>query len=245
MQPSVETERRASPRFPVHLAVRAELGHATVLGRTADLSDGGACLELAGGAPEIGAPIRVAFTLPGRADPIEVDAEVRWTAPGAIARCGIMFRGGHNRLLAAVVGGALAAAPAGSAHAACTVPTFDPDASTVLDMEAGSERPDERRVLAAFESQYGAFDSCVMNAKPKNDAPIPGEAQVQILLNPAGATPLGINAELPEPVRRNHELRECLRDAVSRADYPSYDGPPVVVVFDFELDPGTEEMPAE
>jgi hypothetical protein len=248
MQPSVEPardERRASQRFSVSLAVEADLGPTRLRGHTNDMSEGGACLVLDGAVPPIGAPIRVAFAVPGRADPIEVEAQVRWTAPGPTARCGIMFTRGQRRLLAAVLGGALGAAPTASASAACSVPTFDPESTTVLDMDAGAERPDEQRVLAAFESRYDAFDACVVNAKPKREEPIPGEAEVQILLNPRGATPLGINAALPEPVARDHELRECLRDAVSRADYPSYDGPPVVVVFGFELDPGFDEVPAE
>ena len=55
---------------------------------------------------------------------------------------------------------------------------------------------------------------------------------------------------LVEPERLEHSANdaEFLRlydTAVARADYPSYDGPPVVVEFDFELDPGFEEIPAE
>ena len=67
---------------------------------------------------------------------------------------------------------------------------------------------------------------------------LPGDVDVEVLLNPKGHEPLGINAKLPRQVDKS-SLRECLRGAVAAAAYPSYDGPPVVVNFSFELDPGT------
>jgi hypothetical protein len=236
--------RRASERFTVVLPVQATTESAPLRGTTSNLSSGGACLELEGTAPAIGTSLTLAFALPGRPDPIEVEAEVRWHAGAAKKTCGVMFRQGHQRLLAAMVAGLIGLA-SGSVSANTTVPTFDPNGSTVMDMDAGGERPDRQQVLDAFSRTYDAIDQCVMTSKPNADGELEGDAHVAVLLNPKGSTPLGVNAELPEDQNKNGKLRECLRTAVSRADYPSYDGPPIVVEFDFELDPGFEEVPAE
>jgi hypothetical protein len=240
----IPDNRRASERFPVVLPVQATTGPALLRGTTSNMSSGGACLELEDTAPEIGSAVKLAFAVPGRPEPIEVEAEVRWTAGETRRRCGIMFRQGHQRLLAAIVGGLIGAASM-TASANTRVPTFDPNADTVMDLDAGGERPDKQQVLDAFSQQYDAIDQCVMNSKPSPDGQLEGDAHVAVLLNPKGATPLGVNAQLPEDIAKNAKLRECLRSAVARADYPSYDGPPVVVEFDFELDPGFEEVPAE
>ena len=114
-----------------------------------------------------------------------------------------------------------------------------------MDMDGGSERPDQQGVLEAFSRRYDAIDACVVDSRGKSDKQIEGEAHVAVLLNPKGATPLGVNADLPTPAAKNRRLRECLRAAAASAEYPSYDGPPMVVEFDFELDPGYEEVPAE
>jgi len=236
--------RRSSERFSVALPVQATTGPASLRGTTSNMSSGGACLELEDTAPEIGSSIKLAFDVPGRPVPIEVEAEVRWHAGEAKKRCGVMFRQGHQRLLAALVAGLIGAASM-TASANTTVPTFDPSADTEIDMEAGPERPDKQEVLDAFSQQYDAIDQCVVSSKPKMNSTLEGDVQVAVLLNPKGDTPLGVNAELPDNVKKNGKLRECLRTAVAKADYPSYDGPPIVVEFDFELDPGYEEVPAE
>ncbi len=235
--------RRSSERFAVALPVQATTGPA-LRGTTSNMSSGGACLELDDTAPEIGSSIKLAFDVPGSKAPIEVEAEVRWHAGEAKKRCGVMFRQGHQRLLAAIVGGLIGAASM-TASANTTVPTFDPSADTEIDMDAGPERPDKQAVLDAFSQQYDAIDQCVVSSKPKMNTTLEGDVQVAVLLNPKGDTPLGVNAELPDTVKKNGKLRECLRTAVAKADYPSYDGPPIVVEFDFELDPGYEEVPAE
>ena len=54
-----------------------------------------------------------------------------------------------------------------------------------------------------------------------------------------GNRPLGVNAQLSEQVKQRLQLRECLRGAVADGKYPAYEGPPVVVDFSFELDPGS------
>jgi hypothetical protein len=248
MQPLPDpSNRRTSERFELRLPVQADAGGRTITGASTNFSSGGACIELEGTQPAIGDPITLRFAVPGAREEIAVDAEVRWTSPGAKPKCGIMFRAGHQRLIAAVVAGVIGAASGtASAAATTTVPTFDPQQDVVMDMDSGSERPDQQVVLEAFSRRYDAIDACVVDSRSgKSRKQIEGEAHVAVLLNPKGATPLGVNADLPESAHKDRGLRECLRAAAAGAEYPSYDGPPIVVEFDFELDPGYEEVPAE
>ncbi len=248
MQPALQDaiNRRTSERFDVVLPVMAGVGPDARNGSSSNLSEGGACIELDGAPPQIGDSLQVRFAMPGTDEIVEVEAEVRWTKPGERSMFGVMFRRGHQRLvallLAGIVGGASGIA---SAAATTTVPTFDPNEDSVMDMNGGGERPDKHTVLEAFSRQYDAIDACVIDSKGSADRTLEGEAHVAVLLNPKGATPLGVNTELPKTSKKDRELHECLRAAVATADYPSYDGPPIVVEFDFELDPGYEEVPAE
>lgn len=241
----LDPNRRTSERFDVVLPIHACDGELQAKGSSANLSEGGACLELDGLTPEVGSAITVKFAVPGGKS-IDVEAQVRWAKPGKRSLCGVMFRKGHQRLIAALVAGVLGGTAANaSAAATTTVPTFDPNADTVMDMGAGGERPDQQRVLEAFSQRYDAIDACVSETKGARARTLDGEAHVEVLLNPQGATPLGVNTNLPKGMTSNRTLRECLRAAVATADYPSYDGPPIVVEFDFQLDPGYEEEPAE
>jgi hypothetical protein len=229
------TQRRVHARFGVALPVwlRGEAG--SVSGQSENLSYGGLCLRHDSvRAFSVGERVDVDIDVPGRG-PTTLHAEVRWSSPG---RAGLQFRGGPRGVVAAFLVTLMAAANVSAAQT--SVPEFDPEADVELDMEAGGERPDEYTLLQAFEQQYGAFDRCVASAKKNRDQDLPGDVDVDVLLNPRGAKPLGVNARLPERVAENRRLRECLRSAVARAPYPAYDGVPVVVSFSFELDPGSD-----
>lgn len=240
------SNRRTTERFELRMPIQAQANGLVCTGASTNFSSGGACLEIEGATPAIGESITVQFAVPGAPETIAVDAEVRWTAPGAKPKLGIMFRAGHQRLLAALVAGVIGAGSATASAAATTnVPTFDPSADVVMDMDSGGERPDSQSVLEAFSRRYDAIDACVVDSRGKSEKQMNGEAHVAVLLNPKGATPLGVNADLPAPAAKDRRLRECLRAATAGADFPSYDGPPIVVEFDFELDPGFEEVPAE
>ncbi len=226
-------ERRAHPRVPIMLAAEVRHGTETTVVATQDLSEAGACITTSDALP-VGSEVEVDVELPNRNEPARVKAEVRWNRGG---KAGLLFRSGSVAAIAAFVGSVLAA-PVAMASTQAVVPQFDPDADIVLDMKAGGERPDEYAVMQAFEQQYGSFDECVAEAKNGRNKTLPGDVDVEVLLNPEGSQPLGINAKLDKSVDK-HSLRECLRSAVAAAEYPAYDGPPVVVTFNFELDPGT------
>lgn len=223
-------ERRAYPRYDVEVA--ASIGR--VVGRTENLSDRGVCVVHDAQYEFLeGDRVAIELEIPrgGRA---RVEAEVRWSSSG---RTGLRFVGRRVGAIAAFVASLALASSAPAAES--VVPEFDPNAQTDLDMDAGGERPDEFFLLQAFEQQYDDFDRCVARAKGRAKRRLPGDVDVSVLLNPEGHRPLGVNAQLPDSVRKNRKLRECLRAAVAAAPFPAYDGVPVVAQFSFELDPGT------
>lgn len=231
-------ERRIHDRHAVGVTMRVRDGEDVIECRGENLSLGGACLvhREQDEKFQVGRIVDVEVDLPGGAPRTKLRAEVRWATRG---RAGLMFRGGAMAAVAAFIGTLLSGHPA-SAAASSTVPEFDPNADVVLDMNAGGERPDEYSVLQAFEQQYEAFDGCVAKAKKRAEQKLPGDVEVAVLLSPKGKRPLGVNAQLSTKVSSSEPLRQCLRSAIAAAPYPAYDGPPVVVQFSFELDPGSE-----
>lgn len=132
--------------------------------------------------------------------------------------------------------------PAAPNAVTANVAEFDPNAAVELDLNGGSERPDDYAVQEAFFGQFAALDECVWAEKDrrKSEDQLPGDVTLQVKLNPAGNTPYGVNAEMPERLAKATKLQTCLREAAAEAPYPSYDGPPVVVDFVTEVDPGSE-----
>lgn len=129
----------------------------------------------------------------------------------------------------------------GRTIAKANVATFDPDEAVNFDLNAyGSERPDQYAIEQAFNGAFGALDQCVFDEKERrgSDAQLPGNLKLAIKLNPKEARPFAVNAEVEDGI--GDELKECLREATAAVNYPTYDGPPVVVNFELELDPGYE-----
>lgn len=141
-----------------------------------------------------------------------------------------------------VAAAATFAAPlAEAAVNASNVPSFNAGEQTNdLDKHEGSEWPDEGQLEWAFQSQFDRFDECVVAEKQRirSQKRLTGEATVQVLLNPHGRVPLGLNTTMPKRYSKRSSFVSCLRTAAAEAPYPAYDGPPLVVDFEFELDPG-------
>jgi hypothetical protein len=231
-------ERRAYKRVPVDVPVVLRHRDRFFAAKSNDVSAGGVCVEYAGDAPAVGDEVEMEVAVPGRRGHARVHAEVRWAARG---RLGLMFRAGARAAVAAFVA-AMLGSTAASAAASATVPEFDPNADVVIDMNGGGERPQDFQVMEAFEQQFGEFDQCIARAKQGKETQLDGDVDVQVLLDPKGDRPLGINAALPGKTGKDKGLRECLRSAVAAARFPSYNGPPIVVEFNFQLDPGYEEV---
>ena len=227
-------ERREHQRFPFQVAVETTYGDVAQSFTSEDLSVGGA--KIVGGALPVGERVDVTVALPGRRMPLTATAEVRWSRGGAV---GLRFGQAAQAALAAFFASVVGLSGATASANVAAVPNFDPNATTELTAEGG-ERPDELVLLGACERQRGQMDRCVDEAKSGNDVTFEGTATMEVLLNPAGARPLGINGRASEDAPKDAGLMECLRSATASAPYPGYDGPPVIVEFDFEIDAGFE-----
>ncbi len=130
----------------------------------------------------------------------------------------------------------------GERKVTASISTFDPEGDVTLDLDAyGSERPDDYQVQDAFYATFEEMDKCVAKERKRlgdEEMVLEGDASMEIKLNPKKSKPLGINAEIPDDY--SDKLSDCLREAAAKGEYPTYDGPPVVAEFEFELDPGYE-----
>lgn len=125
-----------------------------------------------------------------------------------------------------------------------TISTFDPDEDIQFDMDAwGTTWPDDYEVQMAFQQAFGSMDECVAEYKKgkgmKLHKQLPGEVEMQVKLNPKEVRPFGVNAKLPGKFAKASGLSDCMREAAASVHYPTYDGPPLVVAFEFELDAGS------
>ncbi len=135
--------------------------------------------------------------------------------------------------------------PAGEEAITAQVASFDPNADVTLDLDKwGTELPDEYGIQEAFFGTFGQMDQCVFEYKErkkmKAEKQLSGDVHVGVLVNPAKHEPLGVNANLPGKHNKDQVLKDCIREAAAGAPYPTYDGPPRVVDFEFELDAGSE-----
>lgn len=128
-----------------------------------------------------------------------------------------------------------------------TIAEFDPNAVMELNLGGGGgggERPDDYEVQLAFNQSFGAMDECVAKHKEKKgmsaDSMLAGDLSVAVKLNPQEPRPLGVNATLPGKYDRDSDLKDCIRDAVATAQFPTYDGPPIIAEFETQLDAGSE-----
>ncbi len=131
----------------------------------------------------------------------------------------------------------------GERKVTASISTFDPEGDVTLDLDAyGSERPDDYAVQDAFYGTFEGFDQCLVKERKRmgdEEMVLEGDATITIKLNPKKSKPLGVNAALPEEY--SDDFKDCLREAAAKGKYPTYDGPPVVAEFEFEIDPGYEE----
>lgn len=155
----------------------------------------------------------------------------------ACSKSGEQAKQQPQRTLKMKMGGA-ASADAVTANIA----EFDPNADVVLDMDSfGNESPDEFAIQQAFFGQFEAIGECVFDEKDrrKSEDQMLGDVVIAVKLNPKSSRPFGVNATMPDDYASAAKLKDCLREAAAGASYPKWDGPPRVVEFEFELDPGS------
>ncbi|MEM7153966.1 MAG: hypothetical protein AAF799_14040 [Myxococcota bacterium] len=127
------------------------------------------------------------------------------------------------------------------------VASFDPNADVVLDLDKyGSERPDEYATQMAFNQAFEPMDECVLSAKERKKMQPEsvlhdGMMDFAVKLEGKSGKAAAVNATLPGKLDNDGKLKDCVRNAVAGVQFPSYDGPPVVVEFSTEVDPGYME----
>lgn len=117
---------------------------------------------------------------------------------------------------------------------------FDPNGDIALDMDKfGSERPDEYAIQQAFFAAFDGIGACVAaeHERRNSDEQFEGDVSIAVKLNPEKPRPFGINATMPSGFESATELKDCMREEVAKVEFPTYDGPPVVVEIEFELEP--------
>ncbi|MFO0636448.1 MAG: hypothetical protein U0168_26760 [Nannocystaceae bacterium] len=127
-----------------------------------------------------------------------------------------------------------------------SIQAFDPNADIGFefgDGGGGGEMPDDYEIRKAMDSSYGDLDSCVADYKSrkgiKAEKQLEGDLAISVKLNPKDSRPLGINASISSHHDRDEQLKTCLKQAVDKAPFPTYDGAPRIVDFSLELDPGS------
>lgn len=128
-----------------------------------------------------------------------------------------------------------------------SIQAFDPNADIAFefgDGGGGGEMPDDYAVGKAFNASFDGLDACVGEYKErKGIAPskqLDGELAIAVKLNPKDSAPLGINASISSKHDKDDKLKTCIKEAVEKAPFPTYDGAPRIVDFSTELDAGSE-----
>lgn len=126
-----------------------------------------------------------------------------------------------------------------------SVAEFDPSQMSFDLDKYGTARADEFEVQEAFNRTFDGLDQCVVAAKQRHNVPeseaLEGDVDFQVQLDPKNPKPMGVNATLSASKwNSDRDLKDCLREAVADAGYPTYDGPPQQAEFSTELDPGSD-----
>jgi hypothetical protein len=88
-------EQRQTERFEIERPIEVQLGDQTAVGKTLNLSLGGALVDLETETfLSMGARVELRFTLPDLDDPVTLQAEVRWVDDMRPTRAGLQFTTG-------------------------------------------------------------------------------------------------------------------------------------------------------
>jgi hypothetical protein len=128
-----------------------------------------------------------------------------------------------------------------------SIQAFDPNADIGFDFGdggGGGEMPDDYAIRMAFNGSFDGMDACVASYKDRKgmsaSKQLDGEISISVKLNPKDSQPLGINASISGKHDKDDELKTCVKQAVDKAPFPTYDGAPRIVDFSTELDAGSE-----
>ena len=115
------------------------------------------------------------------------------------------------------------------------IPAYDPKKATVLDMNAGSERLDDNRLMSEMRTIEHKLNECLSLASCYNNGLGSGRIDFEFrILGKTGAVD-GVNIRAPEELTV-YGIIPCVRKAVFEHRFPTFDGQHMVVNYSVELD---------
>lgn len=111
------------------------------------------------------------------------------------------------------------------------VPKYDPNRTETIG--EGTERLSDRRVRQHLSKLEPKFNRCIEQAAMATDDALTGVVYFNIGIEPTGKV-WGVTVKAPAALTR-HKVAACMRVAVYKTKFPSWDGPSMGVDYSFEV----------
>lgn len=113
------------------------------------------------------------------------------------------------------------------------IPRFDPNRVQTIGEGQGSERLSDRKVRQELERLEPGFNRCIEQVANAGVDIGSGQVSFEIGIEPSGKV-WGITATAPRALRESGVVA-CMRKAIHRHRFPSWDGPPMGVDYSFDV----------
>jgi len=114
------------------------------------------------------------------------------------------------------------------------VPRFDPDADQTVEMDVGGERLGDATFRAEMKELRATFDRCIADAFARDPSLPGGSVKFEIGIAANGRVQ-GVNASGPAKLADAGGIA-CLRLAIHKHRFPSWDGPPASTRYELTYD---------
>ena len=111
------------------------------------------------------------------------------------------------------------------------VPKYDPNRTETIG--EGTERLSDRKVRQHLRRLEPKFNSCIERAAMATDDALTGVVYFNIGIEPTGKV-WGVTVKAPAALKR-HKVAACMRVAVYKTKFPSWNGPSMGVDYSFEV----------
>lgn len=122
-------------------------------------------------------------------------------------------------------------APAGLNVDDSHVPKYNPNRTETIG--EGTERLSDRKVRQHLRKLEPKFNSCIERAAMATDDALTGVVYFNIGIEPTGKV-WGVTVKAPAALKR-HKVAACMRVAVYKTKFPSWNGPSMGVDYSFEV----------
>ena len=116
-----------------------------------------------------------------------------------------------------------------------SIPSYDPNKATVLDMNAGSERLSEERLMVEMRTIEHELNKCLGIASCYNNGLGSGRIDFEFRVLGKSGQVDGVNVTAPEELSI-YGIVPCTRAAIHDHRFPTFDGQQMVVNYSVELD---------